>query len=887
MSDRELDELIAWVGRSPAHVLMVGPVGSGRSHMLNSLIDRLRGTGWTVTVIRPSLDDVADPDAAARVLGVDVRPADGEARLVDALATAWSHPASEDRLLCIDDVDLFDDATLRAVCAALRISGARAIMTTVGVERLTRGLPEAHFHELVPWDRHAIDTLIRHTATHGPIPEVLDRLSLLAGGNPGAAVALTASLSDAQLLGLEPILPVSFTVPLTVHFASRIPVHLLDAAMVVACAPGAAPAVVERAGATLGVTPDDLDALERAGLASVVRGGLTLRPAGAGFALEALATTGDLRRTHRALAEATVAVDPARALWHRAQAAGEPDAVLADHLERLCDAESRVVGWTSASHVMLRACELSTTTAERGRRLAKAAEYAWLEGSPALSSRLLTEAEDLSADPDLRLRIAYVRGSIDVAAGYEDRALRVMTDAVPATFERLPKFEGTALLMRACDAAVASGDVAAAVALGRRAQQELASGIDSVSSVRLRLVAGTAKVLAEDLDAGLGLVDDVLESCSGQFDQPHALVGMRACLLAGDAASMWSYADLAVDRLVESNNRGLIPFATARRALADVLIGRFRTAVDSTVAGIEESDMLGQQNARAEHLAIRALAHARAGDHDQARVAAERAVQLASDYGLAWPGAISVWALGEIELSAGNPSQAFDRFRLLWNGSRHERHPLIATLAAAETVEAAVKAGRPNDGDVAMRRLVAWAQSTGSAAAAGLVERCTALRSEDATDIAESFVRALALHREADRSYDEARTSLAYGAWLRRERRQSECRVPLRLAYERFDSIGAARWQADAAQEMRASGDTALRHDVSGTGAQLTAQEMAIARLVAAGISNRQAAEKLSLSVRTVEYHLRNVFLKLGLRSRTELALRHHLLVDGDPGSGA
>jgi DNA-binding CsgD family transcriptional regulator len=848
--------------------------------MLHLLIDRLRAAGWTVAVIRPSVDDARGPLSTARILGVGAEPVDDDAQLVDALVSAWSYPPSENRLLCIDDVDLFDDLTLRAVCAALRICGLPVVMTSVGVERLTSGLPEAHFHQLVPWDRHDIDTLIRRTATHGPIPEVLDRLSSLAGGNPGAAAALTASLSDAQLLGLEPMLPVSFTVPLTVHFTSRIPAELLNAAMLVACAPGTAPAVLERAGAALGVMADDFDSLERAGLAEAVRGGLTLRPAGAGFALEAVSTVGDRRRTHRALADATAAVDPARALWHRAQAAGEPNAILADHLERVCDAEARAVGWSSASHVMLRASELSTTTGERGRRLAKAAEYAWLEGSPALSTRLLTEAEELSADPDLRLRIAYVRGSIDVAAGFEDRALRVMTDAVPATFERLPKFEGTALLMRACDAAVASGDVAAAVALGRRAQQELATGADSASSVRLQLVTGTAKVLAEDLDAGLGLVEEVLEACSLRFDQPHALVGMRASLLAGDAASMWSYADLAVDRLMESNNRGLIPFATARRALADVLIGRFRTAVESTVSGVEESDLLGQGNARAEHLAIRALAHARAGDVEHARQAAERAVQLASDYGLAWPGAISIWALGEIELSAGNPHQAFDRFRLLWHGSRHERHPLIATLAAAETVEAAVRAGRPNESDVAMRRLVAWAQATSNAAVAGLVERCTALRSKDGTDIAESFVRALAMHREADRPYDEARTSLAYGAWLRRERRQSESRALLRLAYERFDSIGATAWQANAAQEMRASGDTALRHDVSGTGAQLTAQELAIARLVADGISNRQAAEKLSLSVRTVEYHLRNVFQKLGLRSRTELALRKHVLAD-------
>ncbi|MCD5316200.1 helix-turn-helix transcriptional regulator [Kineosporia babensis] len=189
-----------------------------------------------------------------------------------------------------------------------------------------------------------------------------------------------------------------------------------------------------------------------------------------------------------------------------------------------------------------------------------------------------------------------------------------------------------------------------------------------------------------------------------------------------------------------------------------------------------------------------------------------------------------------------------------------------------------MRAGRRQEGDVALQRLIAWARATGSPAAAGLVERCTALRSDDAADTAESFQHALALHREAERPFDEARTALAYGAWLRRERRKSECRTHLRLAHERFESVGAEAWQSNAAQEMRASGDNVRRQDALTTGVHLTAQELTIAGMVADGESNRQVAEKLSLSVRTVEYHLRNVFLKLGIRNRTELAVNRQLL---------
>ncbi|MDV3127319.1 LuxR family transcriptional regulator [Mycobacterium sp. 21AC1] len=882
MSDRELQELISRVEDGDvAQLVLIGAVGSGRTSTLRELASEMSTRGWTVVVLRPSADDAREREAAARALGAEPDQAHGHERLVGALVRAWSTPTEVDRLICIDDVDLLDDPTVRAVCAACRMVETKVVMTAIGVERLVDGLPEGRFHQLSAWEPKRIRELIRGTAARSPIPEVLDRLTSFAGGNPGAAVALAASLSEAQLLGFEPMLPVRFTVPLTVRLTSRVPVELRSAALLIACAPGAAPAVFERAGAALGVGDADFDALERAGVAETVRGGLALRPPGLGFAFEAMSTLGERRRTHHAVADAYVGVDDSRVLWHRALAAGEPEAELADHLEKLCEEASRAGGRTSASHLMLRASELSVSTYERVRRLAAAAEYAWLEGAPASSLRLLVEAEQLSADPDLRLRVAYVRGSIELAAGAEEHALRVMSDAVPAALERLPLFEATALLMRACDAAVTSGDVITAVALGRQAQNALARGADSASSVRLQLVAGTAKVLADDLEAGFSLVDDVRAVCKQNFDQSHALVGMRAALIAGDATALWSHADLAVDRLVESNNRGLIPFATARRALADVLLGRLRTAVDVTVSGIEESDMLGQENSRAEHLAVQALAYARAGDTQQATEAADLTLRLAFDYGLAWPGAIAVWALGELELGAGNPERAFERLTLLWHGNRFERHPLVATLAAAELVEAAVRADRPSEGDVAFRRLVAWARATGNAAVSGSVERCAALRSEDGCDVAESFQRALDLHREAERPFDEARTSLAYGAWLRRERRTSECRAPLRMAHERFESVGAVMWQTNAAQEMRASGDAALRPNVSRTGTHLTGQELTIARMVADGDSNRQVAERLSLSVRTVEYHLRNVFVKLGLRSRTELAIHYHMLGDG------
>lgn len=880
---RDLDE---WIDEDPpAQVVLVGAAGSGRTHALTALAARVRERGWTVAVLRPSIDDAGDADASLRALGV-ARPSgdtrDHEGR-VTALVRAWSAPSQARHLVCIDDVDLLDDATVRAVCAACRQTHVHVAMSAKSVGALSHGLPEASFREMRPWRPAQLRELVRGTAPQGPVPEVLDRLTTLSEGNPGVAVALTRSLSEAQLLGFEPLLPVEYTVPLRTRLTAQVPATLRTAALLLACGSGTPLGVLERAGAVLDVPTEQLEDLERAGLATSRRGGLALRPAGLGFALVATATASARRQAHDALASAWAEHDTTQMLWHRALAAGQPDAALAEHLESLSEQAPTLGALTLASHLIERSAELTVDARERGRRLALAAEHAWLEGTPARALRLLAEAEDLSSDLDLKLRVAYVRGSIELAAGAEKRALRVMAEAVPPALDRLPPQESTALLVRACDAAEASGDIAALVRLGRRAEARLAAGADSVPEARLRLVAGTAKVLADDLDAGIELMDEVLASCSRHRDQSHSLVGIRASLMVGDAAGVSRYADQATDRLREAGNRGMMPFVTARSALADVLLGRLRSALDLTATGVEESTLLGQENARAEHLAVQALAHARAGDAEAAGESADAALRLACNFGLAWPGAISVWALGELDLATGDAERALERLSLLWHGSRYERHPLIATLAAAELVEAAERSDRRPQSDLALRRLVEWTRATGSTAAAGLVERCTALRADEPEEAVAAFQRALALHREAERPFDEARTALAFGAWLRRHRRKAECRSHLRLAHERFESVGAATWQANAAQEVRASGDGAVRRDNRTGGVHLTAQEHAVSVMVADGESNRQVAEKLSLSVRTVEYHLRNVFLKLGIRNRTELAANRDLLTTREP----
>jgi DNA-binding NarL/FixJ family response regulator len=150
-----------------------------------------------------------------------------------------------------------------------------------------------------------------------------------------------------------------------------------------------------------------------------------------------------------------------------------------------------------------------------------------------------------------------------------------------------------------------------------------------------------------------------------------------------------------------------------------------------------------------------------------------------------------------------------------------------------------------------------------------LAARCRGLLANEG-DQDPHFAEALRLHAPGGRPFDTARTQLLYGESLRRRRRRADARKYLRSAHETFERLGATAWAEQARSELLASGETARKRDVS-TAEQLTPQELQIARFVSQGETNRGIATSLFLSPRTVDYHLRKIFAKLGLSSRAEL----------------
>jgi DNA-binding CsgD family transcriptional regulator len=231
--------------------------------------------------------------------------------------------------------------------------------------------------------------------------------------------------------------------------------------------------------------------------------------------------------------------------------------------------------------------------------------------------------------------------------------------------------------------------------------------------------------------------------------------------------------------------------------------------------------------------------------------------------GLAW----ALFALGDLELGQGNPAGALPQYERLAEvlGSLGLLDPDLSP--APELVEVFLRLGRPEDAAATAREFAVRAEDKGQPWSLARAARVCGLVEEDET----RFERALDWHQRTLDVFETARTRLAYGGWLRRARRRVDARTQLRLAVSDFDRLGAPGWADLAAAELKATGETARRREPS-TADQLTPQERQIAMLLVDGESIRAAAARLFLSPKTVEYHLRKVYAKLGIHSRTELA---------------
>jgi DNA-binding CsgD family transcriptional regulator len=224
-------------------------------------------------------------------------------------------------------------------------------------------------------------------------------------------------------------------------------------------------------------------------------------------------------------------------------------------------------------------------------------------------------------------------------------------------------------------------------------------------------------------------------------------------------------------------------------------------------------------------------------------------------------------ALGQLMLAYGHPEEAIGHLEALWafQGSSNRA---IAIAVVPDLVEASIRTGRPELAREWLARLPAITETSSPEARALVLRSRALLAGADEADAL--FNEALRAHATTERPLEQARTALLYGEYLRRERRRVDAREPLRTALDTFERLGAVPWADRARSELRATGESARKRDVS-TFDQLTRQELQVARVVGQGATNRAAAAQLFISPRTVDHHLRSIFQKLGVSSRSEL----------------
>ncbi len=385
---------------------------------------------------------------------------------------------------------------------------------------------------------------------------------------------------------------------------------------------------------------------------------------------------------------------------------------------------------------------------------------------------------------------------------------------------------------------------------------------------------GMRAVLLARFDLAATPLRRVVDNGLHGSDPDHLLRSAAAALMLGDVTSARRAGARALAAARTTGSAALEPRALEYLAYAELRAGRHQLARTHAEEGLRAAERTGQRNTAAHHHAVLALAASIEGEADLVAEHAEAALRTARRHGLVQAATLAHWAVARADLGAGRPREAAQRLGPLVRPGARRGHFAVWMLAVPCFVEAAAAAGRPQHAEAVVEDFVLWAACGADPQAPSQLLRCRALLAgPDTAD--ELYLRALDRHDDTAGDFERARTELLYGKWLRRRRRLREARARLEEARLGFERCGAPLWAQQAAAELRAGGAAPNAAPAASLGAgdlaRLTPQQMRIARYVAAGATNREVALSLSVSTRTVDYHLRNVFATLGLRSRVEL----------------
>jgi DNA-binding CsgD family transcriptional regulator len=632
-----------------------------------------------------------------------------------------------------------------------------------------------------------------------------------------------------------------------------------------------------RAADSFGAGPEALTVVEETGLMRVRGSRFEFRHPLVRSAVYGAAPSVLRRQAHGALAAVLPGDDDAdRRAWHLASAALEPDAEVVSALEDAAARAEARMGHLAAARAYERAAELSADPADRGRRLVAAARAAGLAGRDERASALVDQAEPLVGDPLLMAEIARIRGEAVTLHGRPADVVEVLVQAARVTAEAAPR-QAVELLMAASRAAVEGGVRDGLAEIGRLAESIRIDASDEPAFFMRALITGLCAMWAGDAERGTALLEPAVAWADTTSDPRYLSWGGRASIFLGDDARAASFMARAAAAARERGAIGVLASTLGLRAALLLMSNRYDDAVVGASEALAIARELGAPNLIPLPVGVLAVVAAIRGRETEVRERIEEVRDIAGPHGLAMPATEAVWAHAILDLGYGRWESALDGYKALNESRPGFGNAVIAVIASPDLVEAAVRAGRTDEAQAALAPYEAWARHTGTPWARSIVARCHALLS-DGESATEQYEDALRLASD-ERPYDTARTRLLYGEHLRRQRKRADARTELRSALAVFESLGATPWADRARAELRATGETTHQRDPA-TLSELTPQELQVARLVGEGLSNKQVAAQLFLSPRTIDAHLRSVFAKLGVSSRTQLA--RHTLKIGD-----
>jgi len=883
--DRLLASVRAGLGRA---LVLRGEAGIGKTALLDHAVNAAQdmhvlrvdgvesemelGYAGLYGLLRPFAAEMGSlPPPQRQALGVAFGQEAGDVnRMLVGLGTLTllSTTGSVRPVLClVDDAQWVDRESADALAFAARRLNADAVGMLMAcredhaAHNAFEGLPAI---ELGGLGREQATALLGSVA--GPLsPAVVDRVVAETEGNPLALIELGAGLSASDLAGQASV-PEPFPIgrQLERRYAARVrELPLATQALLLAAAADTTgdPVLLFTAGRRLGFGIEAAEAAEAAGIL-VVEPRVAFRHPLIRSAVYHSASTAERRRAHAALAEEIDAeTDPDRRAWHRAAAAPAADETVAQELERAAERARSRGGCAAAASFLARAAGLTPDLGDRAARLLSAAEEEITAGSPARAKPLLDQAVASLASPRDRARATAIEGELLYLSRTPARAAVTLLEAASG----LRSFDvrsARGLLLDAMEAAVTAGEFAqgANVVDVARAALDMPLPPGSEPTADDLLLDGHAALYTGDfagaaplLEAALG----ALRADPGIWSLRNLAFGCWAALALGDIEALD-----AVSRACDVLARAQGAWFSVTKAVHYVVLAEL--AAGSIVAATAHAEEgLELESTRWDTGHDNSLALAWSGREDELRAQAALTLRRAADAGWGFHIAVHRSALTLLELGRGD-------YEAAWASMPRARDLYPAPFAVPDYVEAAVRTGNVAAAQPVVSRYKQQATIAGTPLMLGLVARCQGLLATD-DDADARYQESAALLDEAKALGHAARSRLVYGEWLRRARRQTDARDQLRRALATFEAIGADGFAKRTRAELVASGERVGKRTAERS-FELTAQEAQVAQLAADGATNAEIATRLFISPNTVDYHLRKVYLKLGVSSRVQLA---------------